>query len=91
MNPPPRARAPRARHRRPRLGAAQPVSTPLERWPPAAQVFHPHHQASVGIAMARFDTLRDAAATYQLPLDGFLLELTAAAPAAPNPSTEIDS
>lgn len=90
MNQTPRAAAPRARRRRPRLGADLPVSTALERWPPAAQVFLAHRMACVGCAMARFDTLRDAAATYQLPLEPFLLELTAAAPAASSPSTEIE-
>jgi hybrid cluster-associated redox disulfide protein len=89
MMQPPHARPPRPR-RRPRFAADLSVATALERWPPAAQVFLAHRMACVGCAMARFDTLRDAAATYQLPLDRFLLELTAATPAAPTLSTEID-
>ncbi len=90
MKQTPRGSGPYPRPRRPRLGADLPVATALERWPPAAQVFLAHRMACVGCAMARFDTLCDAAATYSLPLERFLLELTAASVAAPNPSTEID-
>lgn len=47
----------------------------LARWPETAVVFHHHHMACVGCAVAPFYTVADAAAIYDLPVEPFLTEL----------------
>lgn len=47
----------------------------LRRRPEAARVFLRHRMACVGCAMSPFDRLPEAAASYRLPVDGFLEEI----------------
>lgn len=47
----------------------------LRRRPEAARVFFRHRMACVGCAMSPFDSLPDAAASYRLPVEGFLEEI----------------
>lgn len=61
------------------------VADMLARRPEIARVFLRRGMACVGCAMAPFMTLREAAASYGLPLDELLAELAAAA-AAPQES-----
>ena len=50
----------------------------LRRWPATAVVFHRHHMACAGCAVAPFYTLIDAANVYGLPPDQLLAEIRAA-------------
>ncbi len=51
------------------------VAEVLERWPATAAVFVARCMACVGCAMARFDTLADAAAAYGVAPGTLLREL----------------
>lgn len=52
--------------------ADQTVEVVLGRWPAAIGVFLRSRMACVGCAMARFDTLEQAARSYGLPVDALV-------------------
>ena len=54
------------------------VDDVLRRFPETADVFFANRMACVGCALARFQTLRDAAAAYDLSLPRLVTELLAA-------------
>lgn len=55
------------------------VAEVTEKWPATAIVFAAHGMACVGCAMARFDTLADAATAYRRDLGALLEQLAALA------------
>jgi len=51
------------------------VSEIIQKYPQTVFVFFRYHMICVGCAMAKFDTLEDAAENYAIPLSQFLVEL----------------
>jgi hybrid cluster-associated redox disulfide protein len=49
----------------------------LRQWPATAVIFHKHHMACVGCAVAPFYTALDAAQVYGLPPEELLAEIQA--------------
>lgn len=47
----------------------------LRRWPETAEIFHRHHMACAGCAVAPFYTIIDAAQVYGLPAEQLLAEI----------------
>jgi hybrid cluster-associated redox disulfide protein len=47
----------------------------LRRWPETAVIFHDHHMACPGCAVAPFYTVVDAAEVYGLPAEQLLAEI----------------
>lgn len=47
----------------------------LRRWPETAVIFHQHHMACPGCAVAPFYTVVDAAQVYGLPAEQLLAEI----------------
>jgi len=49
----------------------------MDRWPETTQVFMAYHMTCVGCYLSPFDTLEDAAAVFDLPLQPLLENLNA--------------
>ncbi|MCU0494126.1 MAG: DUF1858 domain-containing protein [Chloroflexaceae bacterium] len=61
------------------------VDEVLQHWPGVVSVFMRRRMACVGCVMARFETLRDVAASYHMSLECLLEELNQEAQAPPEP------
>ncbi len=66
------------------------AETALRRWPQLSASFVRHRLGCLGCPMARFCTLGDVAAAYDLPASAWLAELTRAVEATPTTGAEAD-
>jgi len=61
------------------LTADTSIAKLLDKYPQLIQVFMQYHMSCIGCSMAHFDTLKEAAENYGLPLDEFISILERAA------------
>lgn len=54
-----------------------PLAEIMDRWPETTPIFMAYHMTCVGCYLSPFDTLADAAAVFDLPLEPLLEDLNA--------------